>query len=136
MSFKAFAANARLAASHNSVLSDITQVRNLIVLRRWRHEEMHYQELFQTRCYADFAKPQDGMAFLSEQPLANQDYIVRGIDLKDRSVDDYIQTSAGFWLDGEIVAGEREGGIACDLLTYQEHYLTLDLYLRKKPEER
>ena len=137
MSFRAFAGLARQKAAARTVTSEITQVRNLVVLKRWRDDDgQFHQELFEARCYADFAQPEDGKQFLGEQVLSNQDFVVRGLDLINHSLSDFIETSAGFWLDGQIVAGQCEGGIACDLLTYRERYLTLTLYLRKKPEER
>jgi len=137
MSFRNFAGNARQRAAAIGLLSEIQQVRNLVVLRRWRDEDGQlHQESFSARCYADFAEPKDGQNFLGDQVIATQDYVVRGLDLLQREKADYIDTASGFWLDGQIVAGEIQGGIACDLLSYKQHLLTLDLYLRKKPDER
>lgn len=137
MAFRSFAGNARLKATANAVLKAIPQARRLTVQRQWRDDEgQHYQELFEVNCYADFAEPKDGQAFISEQVLSNQDYVVRGLDLIQHTVEDYINTASGYWLGGSIVAGEVQGGTRCDLLGYKQHMLCLDLYLRKKPEER
>jgi len=135
-SFSSFASAARRHAASLGSTIGIPQLRTLVVLRRWREGDVHRKELFETPCYADFVTPQEGFAILGQQVLANQDYLVRGLDTTLHTASDFYDTSASFWLDAQIVAGEVKGGFACDLLTYREHMITLDLYLRKKPNER
>jgi hypothetical protein len=135
-SFRHFASAARRHVAALGSTIGIPQLRTLVVLRRWREGDEHCKELFEIPCYADFVSPKEGTALLGEQVLANQDYLVRGLDTTLHPAPDFYDTGASFWLDARIVAGEVSGGFACDLLTYREHMLTLDLYLRKKPNER
>lgn len=135
-SFKAFASAARTYVANLGASIGIPQIRNLVVLKRWREGDVHRKELFQVQCYADFVTPKEGDIFLGQQVISAQDYFVQGIDTTLHHASEFYDTSASFWLDGQIVAGEVKGGFACDLLTYREHMLTLDLYLRKKPNER
>jgi hypothetical protein len=134
--FRNFASAARRHVAALGSTIGIPQLRTLVVLKRWREGDVHRKELFEVPCYADFVTPKEGTALLGQQVLANQDYLVKGLDTTIHPAPDFYDTGASFWLDAHIVAGEVSGGFACDLLTYREHMITLDLYLRKKPNER
>ncbi len=134
--FRAFAGKARRNVAALGTTIGIPQIRSLVVLTRWRKGDQHCQKLIEVPCYADFATPKEGDTLLGIQVVSNQDYLVQGIDITVNFAKDFYQTGSGFWLDSKIVAGEISGGFACDLLTYREHALTLDLYLRRKPNER
>lgn len=136
---RALAAQNRVA--HYAHTIGVPQCTTMVVLKRWRDYDKDNQvipkrELFETLCYADFTSPEEGKSILGGQVVTNHDYHVRGISLATRPASDFIETSASFWLGAKVVANEVRGGFACDLLTYREKALTLDLYLRKKPDER
>lgn len=134
--FLNFAGNARRNATLAGAKIGIPQLKTLVIQRRWRQDDQHYQDFIELTCYADFVDPIEGKPIFGEGLITTSDYKVQGLDLTQYSLRDFVSTASGFWLGSTLVSNTVNGGFACDLISYREHTLTLDLYLRKKPDQR
>ena len=135
--FRAMAGLNHRAIMHRSQSFGIPQFRNLVVKYREIDEDfIERVGYFSTPCFAEFVTPKSGNAEENSHVLTVDDYRVTGIDIAERSIDDFIKHGVGFWLDGVIVAGELKSGMECELMTYTQHLATVDLFLRRKPNYR
>lgn len=135
--FRALAGLNHRAVLHRSQSFGIPQFRKLVVkYREIDSDEIERLSYFSTPCFAEFVTPKTGNSEENSHVITTDDYLVTGIDITERSIDDFIKHGVGYWLDGELVGGALKSGMECELLTYTQHFATLDLYLRRKPSYR